>query len=292
MVENYNEIESQNSDENIERFSNTIENLHQRKIKKRNHRPIRLEDYPLFKRNKVPTEKYSEILNSQKMASKYPDIRSFINDKNAYLYIEENSEVSIHPLIRNEGSQRLYPMIDDMVLTLTPLMTSIDEVGVPLEKMGKTAQLIFKQLFIILLAKSEMETKRPQDSYYGHTPMNHYYRSDLLEEFSYLLYGVASRSVHYNIDRLFLLEFVRIYLEHFYFAKNEKTYAYRQTTPFKNMRFEIADIKYTNDNEYRIFKRPILKVTYKDNKLGINKIFLYDSPRYGDRLENEDLRRY
>lgn len=207
-----------------------------------------------------------------------------------FLYVEEHGDVVIHPLIRNEGSQRLYPMIDNMVETLTPLISSVDETGTPLVKMGRHAQLLFKKLFLILIAKSELETKQPQDSYYGYTPINHYYRSDLLEEFSRLMYGIAPQSIHYNIDRLFLLETVRIYLENFYFVKNEKTYAYRHTTPFTNMRFDIIDMKHTADGDYRIFKTPVLKVTYKDSRLNINESFLHSSPRYVPKVEEQELR--
>ena len=253
-------------------------------------RYIRLNNTPLFKREKIPILKYQDVLNSKQMIQKYPEIKMFANDDDACLYVEEHGDVVIHPLIRNEQNQRLYPMIDNMVETLTPLISSVDETGTPLVKMGRHAQLLFKKLFLVLITKSEMETKRPQDSYYGYTPINHYYRSDLLEEFSRLMYGIAPQSIHYNIDRLFLLETVRIYLENFYFIKNEKTYAYRHTTPFKNMRFDIIDMKHTADGDYRIFKTPVLKVTYKDSRLNINESFLHSSPRYVPKVEEQELR--
>ena len=47
-------------------------------------RPIRLNNAPLFKREKTPILKYHDVLKSEQMIQKYPEIKMFANDDDAF----------------------------------------------------------------------------------------------------------------------------------------------------------------------------------------------------------------
>ena len=208
-------------------------------------------------------DKYQQELKSEKTMKRYPNMQEFIKNDDQYLYV--NNDFKIHPIFENVRGYNPYIIIDDMTMTLSHMFAHMNENGSKLEYMNKESQLMFKQLFVMLLMKAQTENKLMDSNYYGYTPRNYYHREDLIKEISYMIYGKTYDDLEYILNKQSILELVRIYLQRFYFTDVVGSYDLMKDSPFANMKFEVITVKHVDGYSVGVpLMEPVLKVTYND----------------------------
>lgn len=204
-------------------------------------------------------KRYEDVMNEEWFENKYPGLKEYLN--NDKLLKPSLNSMDNSPKLKLSIESPIDEFLDDTSKTLRDTLVELRENATDIEKMKKESQPIFKQLLGICLIKSEIENIDKGYDYYHYKSGNYYRREDLIQEFSFILFGDNYDKLIYVMHKWSVLEMTRIYLEEGYYLKG------RDKNEFygKYMNFSVEMEENRGAYETNIpLKEPILKVEYND----------------------------